>query len=501
MSTDLINRLDKLSALEQRARQVRPEDLVKCTKDLASCVLEAHELVSSSQASPQMKVLQYRVQVNAENLLLNAHYLLFKEGQLETFFNIVPDPNLLNGCVHKAFWRNAEEEDYALAREALRLGAVWLTASSGLPDEVIARDEIKPPIDICKAALNALVDQKWAFDTEKLSNLYQNQLVFALLVACSNDGDHDFVIDYLKNNQDNFLKDFAVNVVSNWGNLPTHLISVVQHLKDEGLLVRLAEVDPDLYADAIRCSGMQKTILSHVVDESQSGFDLTKLPPSEFLDEAFLSTGLAWLIRKDTLTESKYAMLTKTWELQGLPGSLATEARKTSEISECVRHLKEYRNLLTMEMDGSVLEQVRHRDYAPGKSTLCLDSIYPGRGKLIVNDPEMMARHTAVYIMTTGEIPEEAKGKVDVDDLIFTACLLKTHEVYDDNEKQNQELVALIAGVFEDKSKHHLLTDITKERLDELRLYCKAITDEQLKQIRWDDYRIHGKVFADELNI
>ena len=503
MSDQFIKRLDELTAIEKRARASHIGSLEGSTRDLAKCVMEAQEHLHKSPATPQNSVLQYRIQRSAEHLLLNANGQLFADGQLEAVFNIVPDPVLLNGAVHKAFWRQADETSYALAREALRLGAVWLTSSNGLVEQVLDRDEVKPPVDICKSALIALVEKQWAFDHTKLTDLYQQQLVFALLAVCSNEGDHDFVIEYLRSNQENYLNDFAVNMVTNSSNLVTHLVSVIRSVKDESLLVRLAETDPDLYTELGRSSYLQSDLYGHVVDAKRSSFDLSNLPPSEFLDEVFLSACLAGLVKNDTLDENNHAMLTSTWEKQGIPGSLESFSRKNYEVKEHLDYLKHYRNALSMDIDWCILSEIKNKDYAPRKSTFFLDAIFTTRGGLIGDDPVKMARHTAVYIMTNGEIPDEAKvkGKIDVDNLIFGACLMKTHAVYNKNEKQNQEVIALIAAVFEDKTKHHMLKDLTKDRLDELRVYCKAITDEQIKAIKWDDYRIHGQVFIQELGV
>ena len=503
MSDQFIKRLDELTAIEKRARASHIGSLEGSTRDLAKCVMEAQEHLHKSPATPQNSVLQYRIQRSAEHLLLNANGQLFADGQLEAVFNIVPDPVLLNGAVHKAFWRQADETSYALAREALRLGAVWLTSSNGLVEQVLDRDEVKPPVDICKSALIALVEKQWAFDHTKLTDLYQQQLVFALLAVCSNEGDHDFVIEYLRSNQENYLNDFAVNMVTNSSNLVTHLVSVIRSVKDESLLVRLAETDPDLYTELGRSSYLQSDLYGHVVDAKRSSFDLSNLPPSEFLDEVFLSACLAGLVKSDTLDENNHAMLTSTWEKQGIPGSLESFSRKNYEVKEHLDYLKHYRNALSMDIDWCILSEIKNKDYAPRKSTFFLDAIFTTRGGLIGDDPVKMARHTAVYIMTNGEIPDEAKvkGKIDVDNLIFGACLMKTHAVYNKNEKQNQEVIALIAAVFEDKTKHHMLKDLTKDRLDELRVYCKAITDEQIKAIKWDDYRIHGQVFIQELGV
>lgn len=503
MSAQFIKRLDELTALEKRARNESIRDLEKTTRDLASCVLEAQEHLSKSPSSPQNSVLQYRLQRSAEDLLLNANQLLFLDGQLEAVFNIVPDPVLLNGAVHKAFWRDAGKTEYELAREALRLGAVWLTSSNGLVKQVLERDEIAPPVDICRLSLIALVEKQWAFDSNKLSNMYQAQLIFALLAVCSNEGEHDFVIDYLRSNQENFLNDFAVNMVTNYSNLVTHLVSVIKDVKDESLMVRLAETDPDLYTELGRSSYLQSDLLGHVVGEGRSSFDLSNLPASEFLDQEFLSACLAGLLRKDRLTEHNHAMLSRAWEKNGLPGTLEAFSRKNGQVSECLEYLKHYRAALSTEMDCRRLSEIKSKDYAPGKSTLCLDSIYPMRGGKITDDSEKMARHTAVFICTRGDIPDEAKakGKIDVDELILGACLMRVHEVYKKSEEQNQEVLALITGVFDDKSKHHMLKTITKERLDELRVYCKSITDDHIKTVRWDDYRIHGDVFTQELGV
>lgn len=503
MSDQFIKRLDELTAIEKRARSAHIGDLAGSTSDLANCVLEAQEHVRTSPVSPQNSVLQYRIQRSAEHLLLNANGQLFDDGQLEAVFNIVPDPVLLNGAVHKAFWPRADDTSYALAREALRLGAVWLTSSNGLVEQVLDRDEVKPPVDICKSALVALVDKQWAYDPTKLNDLYQQQLVFVLLAVCSNEGEHDFVIDYLSNNQESYLKDFAVNMVTNSSNLVTHLVSVIKSVKDESLLVRLAETNPDLYVELGRSSYLQNDLYGHVVTEGRSSFDLSNLPPSEFLDEVFLSACLAGLLNKDTLNANNHAMLARTWEKNRIPGTLQGFSKSNYEVKEYLDYLKHYRNALSMDMDWCILSEIKNKNYAPRKSTAYLDSMFPARGGLIVDDPVRMARHTAVYIMTNGEIPDEAKaqGKIDVDNLIFGACLMKTHEVYNKAEKQNQEVIALIAAVFEDKTKHHMLKDITKDRLNELRVYCKAITDEQIKAIKWDDYRIHGQVFTQELGV
>ena len=501
MSEQFIKRLDELSVIEKRARSVAISDLEGSTRNLVTCVLEAQEHIHKSPASPQNSVLQYRIQRSAEHLLLNANGLLFQDGQLEAVFNVIPDPVLLNGAVHKAFWARADEASYALARESLRLGAVWLTSSNGLVQEVLDRDEVKPPVDICKSALIALVDKQWAFDPAKLNDLYQQQLVFALLAVCSNEGEHDFVIDYLRNNQENYLSDFAVNMVTNSSNLVTHLVSVIRNVKDESLLVRLAETDPTLYVELGRSSYLQNDLYGHVVDAKRSSFDLSNLPPSEFLDEVFLTACFAGLLKKDGLDQQNHEMLARAWTKNGIPGSLQGYSKSNYEVKECLDYLKLYRNSLSMDIDCSALQEIKNKSYAPGKSTFYLDSMFPARGGLIGENPVTMARHTAVYIMTNGEIPVEAKGNIVVDNLIFGACLMKTHEVYKKSEQQNQEVIALIASVFEDKAKHHMLKDITKDRLDELRVYCKAITDEHIKAIKWDDYRIHGQVFTQELGV
>lgn len=503
MSDQIIKRLDELTAIEKRARSSNIGDLEGSTRDLTSCVLEAQEHLRNSPASPQNSVIQYRLQRTAEHLLLNANGLLFKDGRLEAIFNIVPDPVLLNGAVHKGFWPRAEETDYALAREALRLGAVWLTSSNGLVEQILDRTEVKPPVDICRSALIALVEKHWAYDSKKLNDLYQQQLVFALLAVCSNADEHDFVIDYLRNNQDGFLNDFAVNMVTSSSNLVTHLVSVIRNVKDESLLVRLAEKHPDLYVELGRSSYLQSDLYGHVVEAKRSSFDLSNLPPSEFLDEVFLSGCLAGVIKNDTLNEHNHAMLARTWEKNGIPGTLQGFSKSNYEVKEHLDYLKDYRNALSMEIDSSFLSEIKNKNYSPRKSTFYLDTMFPARGGLIGSDPVKMARHTAVYIVTNGEIPEESKtlGKIDVDNLIFSACLMKTHAVYNKSEKQNQEVIALIVSVFEDKTKHHMLKDITKDRLDELRVYCKAITDEQIKAIKWNDYRIHGQVFIQELGV
>lgn len=480
----------------ERAAQWQIEKAPLLMSDLIECLVEASAFIKTAPAAPKLSSLEHEMRKAAEDVVKNSNYMAHKMGYLETVFSIVPNPTYLHGPIQRLINNKGDEESLSLAREAIRLGAVYLpehsTAGSSLTED---RDI---PVDVCKGLLENYINGYWAYDLEKFNQHSVRGFHSALLVMCADNGESEYVIDHLERARSTILQDALI--FSGEDTVLTSYKLIVQDLRNEEALVTISSLNPKLYQEIIEICESQ--ILDKIIDPHPSRhFDASRLPPSKSMDEAFLSHAMDRLSGKGLLTTERYESLRKCWENANLPGTLA-EFCKLSPMRDQCSYAREHRKNVFAKQTLSSLYQLGNLNRVPHQSLLILDDIYSKSVK-IRDDAAALDNHHVMHIFKQAEIPKSAKvdGEIQLTALMLKACLKLIVDSQAYGHKQSKEIVDVVTQAFADPAHYDSIKDISLQSLGRIRQACKRITDEDVRKIQWQDLQINGELFTEDLGL
>jgi hypothetical protein len=498
---------DHLAKIRQLKSDVADEwDLDKFSERLYALIdglIEAEAFLLTTTPSQRTAVLSHTVKCEVTFVLQGYSLLLHRKGLLDVFFSKNPDPLFLSGAVQRLMNQIDDPEHMSLARESIRLGAIFIPEKTGYLAEILHTKDGRLPVDVCKGLLQNYLEYSWAYDIGRLNNGGARDFTIALLTVCADDGEEDFVIDFLAQAHENLLPDRSLN---NEGRAtPTHAYYelLLQHCRHEQLMVRLSESSPELYQALMVDKGYQKALHKKITEPAPGDvFDISRLPPSSVMDEEFLSHALCSLSTSGKLNVARYVVIARTWVKAGFPGSVQAYAKGFEPLRQQLAELQAYRSTIFTE---STLEQLwglskRHATFH--QSLLMLDFIYTAQANQILNDVETLDRHHAMHVLKHDEIPDTLKvdGTVMVSPLLLAACLKRVRHMSDYDEK-NADIEAVITDAFSNSSLHGTLRKLSEKRLYQVRRYAPGITDEVIRTIHWDDLKIMASMFSEDLGI
>lgn len=480
----------------ERAGQWQIEKAPLLMSDLIECLVDASAFIKTAPASPKLSALEHEMRKAAEDVVKNSNYMAHKMGYLETVFSIVPNPTYLHGPIQRLINNKGDEECLSLAREAIRLGAVYLpehaTAGSSLTED---RDI---PVDLCKGLLENYINGSWAYDLDKFNQHSVRGFHSALLVMCADNGESEYVVDHLERARSTILQDALI--FAGEDTVHTSYKLIVQDLMSEEALVTLWNLNPKLYKEVTDICESQ--ILSKITDPHPARhFDASRLPPTNSMDDAFLAHAMDRLSGKGLLTAERYDSLRKCWENANLPGSLADFCKLSPMRDQC-SSAREHRKNVFAKQTLSSLFQLGNLNRLPHQSLLILDDIYSKSVK-IRDDATALDNHHAMHIFKQAEIPESAKldGNVQLTELMLKACLKLIVDSQAYGHKQSKEIVDVVTEAFRNPAHYDAIKDISLQSLKRIRQACKRITDEDVRKIQWQDMQITGELFTEDLGL
>ncbi|WP_338924818.1 hypothetical protein V0M98_34930 (plasmid) [Pseudomonas silesiensis] len=487
----------------KRADEWRPHEFTDCMNALIAYLMEVEEFLQvAAVPSPMTAVLSHTLKCETAEMLQGSCLQLFRNGLLEKFYQRIPDPTYLSSTIQRLINQNDDPENLAMARETLRLGAIFIPENTKSCSELLEDDQ-RLPVDVCKGLLKNYLDYAWAYDQSRLSNSGARDFTIALLTVCADAGEEDFVIEFLEQAHDSLLPDRSLNNDGRETPIHAYYQLILQHCRHEQLLARLAEFRPVLYQSLIRDHHYQEGLLTKITDPKPGEvFDVSRLPPSSAMDEEFLSHALCKLSKNGKLNAARYQVIARAWVNAGFPGSVEIYAKGFKPMREQLAELKEYRNTIFNELSITDLWSLKKKQASFHQSLLILDFIYTAPAKQILNNAVALDRHHAMHVLKHDEIPETLKvgGTVMVTPLLLAACL-KRVKVMSDYDGKNSEIEAVITDAFSNPFLHGTIKKLSEKQLFQVRRYAPCITDEVIRTIQWDDLKILADMFSEDLGL
>lgn len=503
MSDHLLQTIRQLKHDLQRVDEWKPHKYSECLDALVSCMIEADAFLQTAAPSQMTSVLSHTLKNEAAEILNGSSLHLFRCGLLPAFFQRIPDPTYLSGTIQRLINQTNDPENLALARETVRLGAIFIPETAKCGAAILENEDQRLPVDICKGLLNNYLDYAWSYDQSRLNNSGARDFTIALLTVCADDGEEDFVIDFLERAQDSLLPDRSLN--SEGRENPSHVYYelILQHCRHEQLLARLSESRPTFYQTLIQTQRFQEGLLTKVTDPKPGEvFDVSRLPPSSAMDEEFLSHALCALSTSGKLNVARYQVIARDWVKAGFPGSVEAYAKTFEPMRKQLAELKAYRSTIFTETSPEQLWSLSKRQATFHQSLLVLDFIYTAPAKQILNNADVLDRHHAMHVVKHDEIPDTLKvdGTVVVSSLLLAACL-KRVKVMSDYDVKNPDIEAVITDAFSNPSLHGTIRKLSEKQLFQVRRYAPGITDEVIRTIHWDDLKIMASMFSEDLGL
>jgi hypothetical protein len=500
--------LAKIRQLKRDVQQAGEWALHKfryCMDALIAGLIEAEAFLQTAVPSQMTAVLSHTLKCEAAFVLQGSSLHLYRKGLLEAFFRKNPDPTFLSGTVQRLMNDTNDPENMALARETIRLGAIFIPEKAGYLAEILGNEGKRLPVDICKGILKNYLDYAWAYDQNRLNHSGARDFTIALLTVCADDGEEDFVIEFLEQaHAVSLLPDRSLNCEGR--ETPTHAYYelILQHCCHEQLLARLAELRPAFYQILLGDEHYQNGLLAKITDPKFGEvFDVSRLPTNSALDEELLSHALCTLSKNGKLNDARYQVLVRAWAKAGFPGSIKAYSKGLNLMLQQLADLKQYRTIIFTELSIPQLWSLRTANASWQQSLLMLDMLYTAPAKQILNNADALDRHHAIHVMKHGVIPETVKvdGAVAVSPMFLSGCLKITRASVDYGWQPASEIVDVITDAFFNPAHHATIRRLSEKQLADVRRYAPDITDEVIRTIHWDDLKILAGMFSEDLGL
>lgn len=469
-------------------------------KDMVSFYAEIEEL-PGNKAKAERQIIEGI----AEDFLENYSYYLHKQGLLEDFFLIAPNPVNLSSSIVSAF--NGDDGSYDRALKALQLGGV--IPASAVSGNISYWEKTMTRItpEFLGLLIKNMRESEWVLELDRNHSPHAYTRMTVSLFGNLIDGNYYAeAVDILINEQE-FLNTLSVEIqltdIKEYPFLCFLPHSIGQH---HGFYQALHDRSPHAYEVVVEAN--KSSISQHAARAFRGGFSIGKMPPSPQFDADFCAETLSSGIYNGSMTNETYKGLLLHLESKG--GSRDSLSKMALNLKKTKEAVKSYLSF-SKRLDelGSTCSNAEHRGEMKDRVTAQLygnirfiEHLYiKEKDRFFAKDERLM---TYVQAGLHYGKPMEMENLFKKHKDIFSnpSMVRSLSEVVRTEEDQRRmAAIRIIEKMLNDDTLRQAFSFVDKTMHEDLFAWLNKKALENMRLVRWTDNGIKRLMLSQDMDI